>query len=155
MNTDKKQYKIVKFKENQWKRCFSITDDDITELEKKLGEKIPDNLRELIIKCNGGKPEKTYFYNVENEVEIGSLLPVSPPKSFKGQSLEKVYNLLQSTSKSGLIPFAYDTGNAGVFCLDTASGEVIYWIHNYPEEPFRVITGSFDEFIKELGFPPY
>lgn len=118
--------------------------------------KIPNELQALFLNCNGGKPKKTYFSNDSIEVEVGSLLPVRPPEIHKGESFEAAYErLIRSGLSCKLLPFAFDNGNSGIFCLDVDSNEIFYWVLDTLDEPLKKVTSSLQDFINNLVFPPY
>jgi len=141
---------------NQWNRCMPLSEETLSEVETQLRINIPADLRKLFLSCNGGRPEKTYFGTRQIEVGIGSVLPIRPPASHKGSSFEATYQRMnRSGLPSKLLPFAYDTGNAGIFCLDAESGEIVYWVHNDPEYPIKKVTTSLTNFLSNLDLPPY
>ena len=142
--------------DNVWRGCLPLSEARLADAEANAGGPFPGELRELFLRCNGGSPEKSYFENDRIMVEIGRLLPVDPPKSWRGPSFEDV--LVQQRSMglpSTLVPFALDTGNAGVFCVDRESGEVSYWIHDQPEDPLKKVAASLDDVLSNLTEPPY
>jgi len=142
--------------ENQWQRCLPLSAATLSAVEKQMGVSLPTDLKALVLSCNGGKPAKTYFVNDRIEVEIGSLLPIRPPASHKGSSFEHARErLVKAGLPSTLLPFAYDNGNAGIFCLDVKSGAVVYWVHDDPDDPLKYVTASLTDFLSKLSVPPY
>ena len=141
---------------NQWHKCIPLSDKQLLDVERNLRVSIPRELKTLLLSCNGGRADKSYFCDGRIEVEIGPLLPIEPPASYKGESLEEVYEwLLKYECSSKILPFAYDIGNAGIFCFDTRSGEIVYWVQDEPEEPIKKIATSIKDFFSNLGYPPY
>jgi hypothetical protein len=144
------------FYQNQWHRCYPLSKEVILDVEKLLRIEIPFELQTLFLNCNGGKPEKTYFANDYIEVEVGSLLPIHPPEFHKGESFETVYERLVRTGlPSKILPFAYDNGNSGIFCLDGVSGEIFYWVLDPLDEPLKKVAISLNNFMTNLTIPPY
>jgi len=144
----------VTFKGNDWTECQPLTADDLQRFESTQNVQIPEPLKELLSKCNGGFPTNPVFANKRIEVEIGRLLPITPPPTFKGESLEAVLEIVRSAKISeALFPFAYDNGNAGIFCVSLLSGEVIYWVHDEPEDPLKKVAPSLEVFLAELESP--
>lgn len=142
--------------ENQWHECLPLSDKQLLDVERNLRVSIPRELKTLLLGCNGGLPDKSYFCDGRIEVEIGSLLPIEPPASYEGESLEEVYEwFLKNGYSSEILPFAYDIGNAGIFCLDTRSGEIVYWVQDEPEESIKKVATSITDFFSNLGYPPY
>ena len=55
------------------------------------------------------------------------MLPIAPPSSYEGETFDSVVAFYRKTDAlSAVLPFAYDNGNAGVFCFDCQTKEVIY-----------------------------
>lgn len=148
---------IVDAFENRWRECVPLSREQLAEVEKELQMSLPAELRKLFLTCNGGVPEKTYFGTDRIEVEIGSLLPIRSTASGEETSFESVYRRLVSKAEmpSSLIPFGYDTGRAGVFCVDAESSRVVYYVHDEPEDPKKEVAASLDDFLSNLTLPPY
>lgn len=142
--------------ENRWRECGPLSREQLAEVEKDLQMSLPPELSKLFLTCNGGVPEKTYFGTDRIEVEIGSLLPIRSTASAE-ESFESVYRQLVSKAgmPSSLIPFGYDTGRAGVFCVDAESGKIVYYVHDEPEDPKKEVAASLDDFLSNLTLPPY
>jgi hypothetical protein len=155
--TAAEQAPLVTAYENDWRGCLPLSEAELSAAEGELGVTFPDALRALFLTCNGGKPARTYFENEQIMVEIGYLLPIRPPKAAKRRSYEEIFAALRLKSglPSALLPFAYDNGNAGVFCVDAASGAVVYWVHDEPEDPTKAVADSLGEFLSKLTVPPY
>lgn len=148
-------YSVVDEWGNQWNRCLPLSEETLSEVETQLRITIPADLRKLFLSYNGGKPEKTYFGTRQVEVGIGSVLPIRPA-THNGSSFEANYlRMSRSGLPSKLLPFAYDTGNAGIFCLDAESGEIVYWVHDDPQYPMKKVTPSLTKFLSNLDLPPY
>ena len=142
---------------NEWDRCWSLSEADLAATEAKLKLVFPDELRRLYLSCNGGRPKLTYFSNGKIEVEIGSVLPIHPPASFKGTTFEAARRHLSKTGRPpGFLPFATDNGNAGIFCLDVASGAIVYCVDDDdPSDLNKPVAASLTQLLSKLKVPPY
>ncbi len=141
---------------NEWHDCLPLTKEQLSRVEKELHLSFPDELRMLFLTCNGGTPVKPYYANERIEVGLGVLLPIAPPKGVRRESYEAEYKRwVKAGLPSNLIPFAYDAGNAGLFCVDATSGKVIYFVHDEPEQPTKEVAASLDEFLCNMEVRPY
>jgi hypothetical protein len=141
---------------NRWRGCLPISEEVLSDVEKQLQLSIPRELRTHLLNCNGGEPEKSYFTDGRIEVGLGSLFPIRPPKSYKGRSFEATYErVVKSALPSKLLPFGTDNGNSGIYCLDMVSGEVVYWVHDEPEDPIKKVSKTLKAFLTNLKVPPY
>ena len=135
---------------NVWRGCLPLTEEQLVAAERELGVSVPGDLRALFLRCNGGRPERQHYASARILVDLGWVLPVGQPPVPRRESFETVvrraakYALPPST-----VPFAFDTGNAGVFCVD-ASGRVVYWVHDEPEDPIKDVAPSLNEFLTHL-----
>lgn len=142
---------------NQWDKCRPLSENDLAAAEARTKQAFPHELRTLFLSCNGGRPKLTYFSNGKIEVEIGALLPISPPASFKGTSFDAARLHLAKTGRPpGFLPFALDNGNDGILCLDVASGAIVYCVDDDdPSDLNKPVAASLTELLSRLQEPPY
>lgn len=153
---EKKINNAVIYLGNQWDQCLPLSEDTILEVEKEMGISLPQNLKNLFVACNGGEPKKSYLATDRYEVVVGSLLPIRPPKSYKGDNFEDMYNeMIKLGLSSTLLPFACDNGNSGIFCLNSANGEIVYWVQDDLKYPIKKIVNSLSDFLSGLETPPF
>jgi hypothetical protein len=150
------QREVVEAYDNQWVGCLPLSEAEFSATEKELGLSIRRELRALFLRCNGGRPKKSYYESSRIMVQLGRVLPVqrpdTPRREWLGSVVERAarYGLPKST-----IPFGFDNGEAGVFCVDAKTGRVVYWVHDEPEDPIKDVAASLDEFLSSLVEPPY
>ena len=141
---------------NEWRRVIGATEAEVANAESQLGVTFPDDLKSLLIICGGGRPKNDYCDSRKNniEVSVGYVLPAREGR-VRGivsecQSYRKAHQLSPT-----LILFAYDTGNANLMCLDLASGEVVYWLHDDPSDRGRRVAPTLKEFLSGLKLAPF
>ena len=113
----------------------------IDDFEKEHNISYPQDLKQILIKYNGGRPSSKY-YDLPNEKdkEFKTLL------SFNEDDIENVYKYypLDSSDKS-LIPFASDpAGNYFVL----KDNEIYLW--NHETDNLRKVNSTFTEFLNSL-----
>ena len=104
-----------------WKYVKPIKDiNAIANFENKSGIKFPDDLKEIIIRFNNGRPSNKYFDTEnEKECEFKKLL------SFNIDDSENIYNTLGFETKfKNLIAFASNS-SGNLICL--YEGKIVYW----------------------------
>jgi len=113
----------------------------IDEFEKKHDFSYPQDLKQILIKYNGGRPSSKY-YDLPNEKdkEFKTLL------SFNETDIETVYKYypLDSSDKS-LIPFASDP--AGNFFV-LKNNKVYLWEHE--SDCLREVSSTFTDLLMKL-----
>jgi hypothetical protein len=141
---------------NEWRRVIGGTDAEVTEAERRLGVTFPDDLKSLLITCGGGRPQNDYYHSRQNniEVSVGYVLPARDGRVRGIVSECLSYRKTHQLSPT-LLPFAYDTGNANPMCLDLASGEVVYWLHDDPSDRVRKVAPTLKEFLSGLKPSPF
>ena len=138
-----------------WAECEPASSEEIAECEKRLQMALPEDLRKLLMTCAGGYPEHDFYENEEKEFGVGYILPPVGDREVGGVAIVK-----KELSNAGvdfpakLIPFAYDNGNANVFCLDAENGQVIYWLGDVPSDRAARVAGSLEEFLTGLTNSP-
>ena len=106
--------------------------------------------------CGGGRPKNDYYDSCQNDIEVsvGYVLPAREGR-VKGIVSECLtYRQVHQLSPT-LIPFAYDTGNANLMCLDLGTKEVVYWLHDDPSERVRTVAPTLKEFLSGLKASPF
>lgn len=125
-----------------WKYVKELKNEKaIDEFEKEHNISYPQDLKQILIKYNGGRPSLK-FYDLPNEKdkEFKTLL------SFNEDDIENVYKYypLDSFDKS-LIPFASDpAGNYFVL----KDNEIYLW--NHETDRVEKISSTFTDFLNNL-----
>ena len=114
----------------------ALTENDLRQLESRLGSDLPGSYREFLLRFNGGRPTPSHF-DVPNWPVRESLV-----NDFNGvvpgayNDLEKDLDLLQDRIPKDLIPIADDPGG-NVILLGVGGpyhDHVFFWDHD--NEPF-------------------
>jgi hypothetical protein len=154
----KKISKVVKAYGNTWEDVFPGTKQDVKAAERALGVAFPKELAELFMTCGGGLPENDYYYDSKYDLEIsmGYVFPLKDQKDIQSVVSQcELFRKVHDLSKS-LIPFAYDSGNANLMCLDLVSGKVVYFLHDEePEDAIQIVSSSLIRFLKGLRECPF
>lgn len=137
------------------------TDEEVENIEKELGYKLPKSYIELIKNHNGGIPKRGLFYVDDVEVYIGGIFGIDKNKSY---SICGKYR-----TDFWLSEWGYP--NIGIVVADTISGGHDMIFLDYREcgkqgEPkvalvdeeldyeISILADTFEEFIKGLRFKP-
>jgi cell wall assembly regulator SMI1 len=142
-----------------------LQDNDIREVETKLGISLPSDYKEFLLAHNGGHPQPNAF-----------TIPGSQPGTwevlewFFGVHSGEYNNLLQkarvyrSRVPSELLPIATDPGG-NLLCLSVSGphiGKVYFWDHEEEVEEGEpptyknvyLVADSFTELVNNLTEPP-
>ncbi len=126
-----------------WKYVKELKDlNAIFDFEKKYGVLFPEDLKEYIIKYNGGRPSKSIFDTTKEKGHVFKAL-----LSFNRDDRETIfitYDVLQKEDSS-LLPFASDP--AGNF-LCIKDGKVVLYFHETGE--LEAVADSFSAFLETL-----
>ena len=116
-----------------------ITSAELENFEAKYGYKLPQNYKELMLKYNGGHPERRYF----NETRV-----YFTPIKYGAVTMEKILDVTDNELlPTGYFPFAQ--GGESMFCFDTTkSDSKIYRIDEDGE--IEEVCSSFEQFLKSL-----
>lgn len=127
---------------SEWKYVKALKDaSSIDRFEAEHGFSFPKDLKEILLKYNGGRPSKKYFdTETEKDKEFKTLL------SFNDSDIETIYKSypLDSADKT-LVPFASDpAGN--YFVLKDNS----VWLWNHETDKTVFLASTFTEFLQAL-----
>lgn len=127
---------------SEWKYVKALKDaSSIDRFEAEHGFSFPKDLKEILLKYNGGRPPKKYFdTETEKDKEFKTLL------SFNDSDIETIYKCypLDSADKT-LVPFASDpAGN--YFVLKDNS----VWLWNHETDKTVFLASTFTEFLQTL-----
>ncbi len=93
-----------------WKKDIKLK--DISKIEKKLKLAFPEDLKQHLLRWNGGQPEKNVFRLDESNFTIHEFLTL---KYGKYWNIPEIYMEIAITDKrmpENLMPFAIDPGGA-------------------------------------------
>jgi hypothetical protein len=123
---------------------------EVAAFEQRLGFRLPQSLRNLVRRANGGRPTPNiYRLGAGGATDISECLALREGRG----SLEWTYNLLaveKLAIPSHYLPFAIDSGgNAFVTDCDSPRGDVYLLLH---DPVFRLVPlkVGLDEFWSEL-----
>jgi len=94
---------------------------EVDELEKKLGFRIPNEIRKLVTTANGGRPTPNILRRPFGSTDVSECLALRKGKG----SIEWTYDQLVATKKAAppdFLPFAIDSGG-NTFLVDCQSSE--------------------------------
>ena len=124
-----------------WKYVKPTTIEKIQYVEKNCSIKLPQDLKDLILQYNNGRPECSSF-NINGKEHVFKKL-----LSYNKEDIENIYpyiDILRKESKD-LFPIASDP--AGNFiCL--SEGRIVYWEHELRKKTF--ICNTISELINSL-----
>ena len=127
---------------NEWKYVKTLKDvSSIDKFESEHGFSFPKDLKDILLKYNGGRPPRKYFdVGSEKDKEFKTLL------SFNESDIETIYKCfpLDSANKT-LIPFASDPAGNYFVLKDNA---VCLWNHETDKTVF--LAPTFTEFLQML-----
>ena len=127
---------------NEWKYVKVLKDTlSIEKFESEHGISFPKDLKDILLKYNGGRPPRKYFdVGSEKDKEFKTLL------SFNESDIETIYKCypLDSADKT-LIPFASDPAGNYFVLKDNA---VCLWNHETDKTVF--LAPTFTEFLQML-----
>lgn len=127
---------------NEWKYVKTLKDvSSIDKFESEHGFSFPKDLKDILLKYNGGRPPRRYFdVGSEKDKEFKTLL------SFNESDIETIYKCypLDSADKT-LIPFASDPAGNYFVLKDNA---VCLWNHETDKTVF--LAPTFTEFLQML-----
>lgn len=130
----------------EWKRVKHLRElDSIEKFEKEKNIKLPDELKKLILKNNGGRPSLRMIEMPSyKELEIKALL------SFNKDDIENIYNnidFFKAEFNENILPFATES-SGDYFCINLKNKSVVYWEHE--TNKIKYIARNLDEFFDML-----
>ena len=122
------------------------SDQQIDDLEKRVGLRFPSSLRRIFREANGGRPDPYIFRDDNNDTDVSECLAI---REGKGSALW-TYELLVLSKRlvpSHFFPFAVDSGG-DCFFVDCSSAEacVYLYVHDTAFEHIRLLSGTLEEF---------
>ena len=124
-----------------WKYVKPTSIEKIQAVESENNIQLPQELKDLILQYNNGRPEKSSFMVNGNERIFKKLL------SYNQEDTENIYpyiDILRNINKD-LFPIASDPGG-NFICL--SEGKIIYWEHEFQNK--KIVCDSITEFIALL-----
>ena len=126
-----------------WDFVLPLEDDSILDnFEIDYAYRIPEDLRQLIIKNNAGMPEQNIFDSPREGMVLAGLL------SFNKNDDQTVYMVLNNFIENGkikMLPFGTD-GFGNIICMK--DDKVVFWSHE--TEDTKIIANSLDDFLEML-----
>lgn len=127
----------------RWKYVKELQNKQaVTDFETQHNVVFPDDLKEWILKNNGGRPYNSTIDTEKTKSRVfKSLLSFNPDDK---ETIFTVYDVLQKEDKS-LLPFASDpSGN--FFCIK--NGKIVLWLHE--TGTIENVADSFSAMLKKL-----
>lgn len=122
-----------------WKYVKIISESKLLEVEVKFGIKLSPKLREIILKYNNGRPERTCF---DTKTEQGKMF--KKILSYNKEDKDNVYVFSELIDK-GYIPFGI-TEFGDVIC---ESKEQTICLYKHELDEFEYVAENVEEFINE------
>lgn len=124
------------------------SDAEIVHFEEALGERLPSDYREFLLRCNGGYTGGA-LWHCERDVGVHHIAGFREESSF---SISAHCDSLREFLPSDVIPIADDPfGNA--ICLGIRGekkGRIYFWDHESAEDDPELVSDSFAEFVSKL-----
>lgn len=127
-----------------WKYKIDVANQNVfSNIEKKYGIVISEELRALILTANAATPSKYNFMLGATERVVGAILSFNEGET----DTDTVYTALSTIEDKSLVPFAIDPfGN--YICYSNNDNKVVFWNH---ETDVIVSTGkNLSEFLDSL-----
>jgi cell wall assembly regulator SMI1 len=139
------------FKDNRRIKSMS----DIEKFESDLDLRLPDFLKEFILKYEGGRPvseQRCYQLGNESSYELNQILYLRK-SGIGGASIEAIFEGHKFYGIEGFIPFGIDSGgwDFNVSINEDTYGQV--WVNKFDsgeEDPMEFVALSFEDFINGL-----
>lgn len=125
----------------EWKYVKQLNNNPIIDIEKQYNIKLSENLKRIINKYNGGRPEKNIFSTDNNKQRvIKSLL------SYNKTDKENIYMFTEIFDKGYIPVFITEFGD--VISIKSNSEEVYIYLHE--KDSFDYICEDIEKFIERL-----
>ncbi len=139
-----------------------VTDQELSDLEERLGVRLPDAYRDFLLAHNGGRPKPNVFQTQDNTgSSIDWFLAVhnGPYDNFEKYFIN--YKLTRRAVLGNLIPIGHDPGG-NLICLSIQGedrGSVYFWDHEKETSPptyanVHLIADNFAGLLTSLHEPP-
>jgi cell wall assembly regulator SMI1 len=137
-----------------------LSELDIERVERRLGVRLPQDLREHYLLHNGGRPRPRFFVKDGEAYDVVCFDSMNPGD--KGSSFEQTYEILVDQTPEfprGYIPFANSScGDLFIYSVRPESfGNIMFYQHEYFGDDDRYVVflaPSFREFINSLTEEP-
>ena len=108
-----------------WKYKIDVANPNVfSDIEKKYGIVIAEELRALILTANAATPSKYNFMLGATERVVGAILSFNEGET----DTDTVYTALSTMEDKALVPFAIDPfGN--YICYSNKDNKVVFWDH--------------------------
>lgn len=115
--------------------------NDITALQRKIGELLPSEYLRFLAKNDGAEPETNIFKVGElNDSSVSAFIPIK-------DIIHEMQYIENIPCKA--FPVAWAEGGNFILMNQAAQGEILFWDHELPEEMLK-IADSFDHFLDSL-----
>jgi hypothetical protein len=135
----------------RFERCIApASNEQIDDLEHRLGLQFPADLRRLFREANGGRPEPYVYRDDNHDTDVSECLALRPGRGSALWTYELLVLSKQLVPRH-FFPFAVDSGGDCFFvdCSVARSGVYVY-VHDTAFERLRLLCGSIDEFWTRL-----
>jgi cell wall assembly regulator SMI1 len=137
-----------------------LSELDIERVERRLGVRLPQDLREHYLLHNGGTPRPRFFVKDGEAYDVVCFHSMNPGD--KESSFERIYEILVDLTPEfprGYIPFADSSGgDLFIYSVNPESfGNIMFYQHEYFEDDDRYVVflaPTFREFIDSLTEEP-
>jgi cell wall assembly regulator SMI1 len=137
-----------------------LSELDIERVERRLGVRLPQDLREHYLLHNGGRPRPRFFVKDGEAYDVVCFHSMNTGD--KGSSFERIYEILVDQSPEfprGYIPFANSScGDLFIYSVNPESfGNIMFYQHEYFGDDDRYVVflaPTFREFIDSLSEEP-
>jgi len=126
------------------------SDEEIDDLEKRIGFTLPLGLRELFRIANGGRPEPSVYRDDDNDTDVSECLAL---REGNGSALwtYELFVLSKQLVPRTFFPFALDSGGDCFFVdCSIAQSPVFLYVHDTAFEHLRSLNVSLEEFWDRL-----
>lgn len=124
----------------EWKYVKTISKSKLLEAETKLGIKLSQELRGIILKYNNGRAEKNCF-----DIKTAKAVVLKKILSYNEEDKDNVY-IFRDLIDKGYIPFAI-TEFGDVIC---ESKEHAIYLYKHELDEFDYVAVNVEEFINKL-----
>lgn len=134
-----------------------ITELDLDRAEQRMGVVLPDDLRDFLLRSNGGIPIPDCYRRGDEYYAVNCFVPLLGPDD----GIEEALRVLRSDERSppNVIPIADDpNGDIFVYSTDPATfGQIMFIQGDYFDDPDEFVVPlapSLDFFLKSLVSHP-